>query len=412
MARVYQIDDDSERYVPIRLDELVPGTQIPFEIFAHDGNIIKSLLDKGSTYSLFAQKMIEKQGLSKFYIRQGNALSFDEYMHHAAKLKRMLLDPNFFESRYREFREKWFIVDKQVLNSGVPFAIPLGGMRFPVFGEIPFIIDSDTTYRHLLDLNSDIAVRKQDIDAYYIYLDAVLDAEWIEDPFMKIRVRREKLKVWCYKLLKEASNNAISQDTLWKMYKHISIIMSLICNDFNYAFKFLFFDVSDVFLYIHSTNVCLMSMMVGHLMNLEEESLLNLGISGMLHDVGRVAIDNDISERSSNDMEREMFKSHVLKGKELLDPCKDVPKVAKIVALTHHELVDGSGYVYGLTGDKMHLFSKIVSVVNTFENYLVTGFRHNSMKRMEAIDAMVKHGHGFDPDILRTFVRFMAAHAL
>ncbi|HXW69741.1 MAG TPA: hypothetical protein VEJ88_09030, partial [Dissulfurispiraceae bacterium] len=174
MVKIYTIDDDSERYIPITLDSLIPGAQIPFEIFTHDGTFYKSLLDKGSMYSYFAQKMIEDQAVSSFYIRQGNALSFEEYMRHADKLKKMLLDPSFFESRYRDFRDKWFIVDKHVLNAGIPFTLPLAGIKFPLFGEIPFVIDSTAAYRHLLDLNADIAIRKQDVDSYYTYLDTLL----------------------------------------------------------------------------------------------------------------------------------------------------------------------------------------------------------------------------------------------
>jgi HD-GYP domain-containing protein (c-di-GMP phosphodiesterase class II) len=412
MVKMYSIEDDSERYIPISLDSLVPGAQIPFEIFTHDGTIYKSLLDKGSTYSYFARKMIEDQAVSSFYIRQGNALSFDEYMHNAAKLKKMLLDPHFFESRYTEFRGKWFIVDKQALNSGIPFTMPLGGLRFPLFGEIPFGIDNDASYRHLLDLNSDIVIRKQDVDAYYTYLDALLDKEGIEDPLMKLRARREKLKVWCHRLLEEARNNAITQETLLKLYKHISIVMTLIRNNFNYAGKLLFFDVSDSFLYVHSTNVCLLSLMQGHVMNMDDVSLLNLGIAAMLHDVGHVAIDDDAGENSPNEMEREMYKSHVLKGRELLEPCSDVPKTAKVVALTHHEREDGSGYVYGLTGERIHQFSKIVALADTFEKQRVTGYKHTSIKRTKILENMVLQEHVFDPDILKTFLRFVAGLTL
>ncbi|MBF0557749.1 MAG: HD domain-containing protein [Nitrospirae bacterium] len=412
MVRIYTIDDDSERYIPVTLDTLVPGTQIPFEIFTHDGTIYKSLLDKGSTYSYFAQKMIEHQALSRFYIRQGSALSFNEYMHNADKLKGMILDPHFFEAGYKEFRGKWFVIDKLVLNSGIDFTVPLGGLRFPLYGEIPFIIDCDSAYRLLLDLNSDIAIRKRDIDAYYAYLDAVLDAENIDDPLLKIRARREKLKVWCYRVHEEAGNGAISADTLLKLFKHISIVMTLIANDFSYAGKFLHFDVSDVFLCIHSTNVCLMSLMHGHVMNMDDASLLNLGIAAMLHDVGRVAIDENATENSSDEMEREIYKSHVVLGKALLDSCKDVPKAAKEVALTHHEREDGSGYMFGLTGDKIHPFSKIVALADTFETQRVTGYNQSFMKRTKILEYLVLNGHRFDPEVLKTFLRFVAGLAL
>jgi HD-GYP domain-containing protein (c-di-GMP phosphodiesterase class II) len=412
MVKIYSVEDDRERYIPITLDSLVPSSQIPFEIFTHDGTFYKSLLDKNSVYSYFARKMIEDQALSSFYIRQGNALSFEEYMRNADKLKKMLLDPCFFESRYRDFRDKWFIVDKHVLNAGIPFTIPLAGIKFPLFGEIPFVIDSTAAYRHLLDLNSDIAISKQDIDAYYTYLDTVLDTEDIGDPIVKLRARREKVKVWCYRVFAEARNNAVTRDTLLMLYKHICIVMTLIANDFSYAGKFLFFDVSDTFLYIHATNVCMMSLMHGHVLNMEETELLNLGIAAILHDVGLVTIADDVSEDSPNEIERELYKSHVLRGKELLDQCKDIPKAARTVALTHHEREDGSGYPDMLTGSMIHPFAKIVALADTFERLRVAGFKHTSMKRTKVLEYMVHNGHAFNPDYLKTFLQFVAGLAL
>ena len=412
MAKIYSIEADSERYIPITLDSLVPGAQIPFEIFTHDGTFYKSLLDKNSVYSYFAKKMIEDQAVSSFYIRQGNSLGFEEYMRNADKLKKMLLDPLFFESRYKDFRDKWFIVDKHVFNTGIPFTMPLAGLKFPLFGEIPFVIDNTAAYQHLLGLNSDIAIRRRDVDAYYTYLDTVLDTEDIEDSIIKLRARREKVKVWCFRVLAEARNNAIKQETLLKLFKHISIVMTLITNDSSYAGKFLFFDVSDTFPYIHATNVCLMSLMHGHVLKMEDAELLNLGIAAILHDVGLVAIADDACEDSPNDIERELFKSHVLRGKELLDQCKDVPRAAKTVALSHHERDDGSGYPDRLTGSMIHPFAKIVALADTFEGLRVTGYKHTFMKRTKVLEHMVLHGQAFNPDYFKTFLQFVAGLAL
>ncbi|MFQ3574318.1 MAG: HD domain-containing phosphohydrolase [Thermodesulfovibrionales bacterium] len=412
MIKRFTIESDKDRYIPISLDTIVPGTQIPFEIFTHDGTIYKSLLDKGSTYSYFAREMIERQALSRFYIRQANALSFNEYMQNAAKLKTMLLDTSFFESRYREFKDRWFIIDKRILSSGVPFKIPIGGLRFPVFGEIPFTVDNEVAYKHMLELNADIAVRKRDIEAYYTYLDMLLDMPEIEDPLVKIRIRREKLKVWCYKIHEEIKSNSVLQDTLLKLYKHISLLIGLIRNNFSMAGKMLFFDVSDRYLYIHSTNVCLMSMMHGHVINMDDNSLLTLGISAILHDVGLMIIDDDAQEDSPDDLQREIYRSHVLKGKELLEPYKDIPTIAKTVALTHHEREDGSGYLYGFKGDKIHPFAKIVALSDTFECKRIPGYKKPVVKRTQILEQMARQGHLYDSVMLKDFLRFVAGLTL
>ncbi|MCX8026841.1 MAG: HD domain-containing protein [Thermodesulfovibrionales bacterium] len=412
MKKTYTIDSDEERYIPISLDSLVPGSKIPFEIYTYDGTMYKSLLDKGSTYSYFAQEMIKKQALSRFFIRQANALSFNEYLQSAAKLRNMILDPTFFESRYKEFRDKWFIIDKMVLGSGLPLKVCIGGLRFPVYGELPFSIENESSYKQLLDLNADIAIRKTDIDTYYTYLDNLLDNPEIQDVLIKVRIRREKLKVWCFRVFEEIRNNCLSKDTLLKLYKHITLLIGLIKNDFTVAGKMLFFDVSDIYLYIHSTNVCLMSMMHGHVMNMDDNSLFNLGISAILHDIGRIYIDDDAKEDSHDELQRQIYRSHVLKGKESLEPYMDIPSVAKIVALTHHEREDGSGYLYGLKGDKIHHFSKIIALSDTFERMRVRGYKYPVIKRTQILQEMSKNPQIYDAKLLKDFLKFVAGLSL
>ncbi|HXW68590.1 MAG TPA: HD domain-containing phosphohydrolase, partial [Dissulfurispiraceae bacterium] len=149
-----------------------------------------------------------------------------------------------------------------------------------------------------------------------------------------------------------------------------------------------------------------------HVLNLEEPALLNLGIAAMLHDVGLVNIADNACEDSPNKIERELFKSHVILGRQLLDQCEDVPKTAKTVALTHHERDDGTGYPDMLSGSLIHPFAKIVALADTFERLRVTGFKHAPMKRTKVLEYMVLHGHAFDPDYLKTFLKFVAGLAL
>lgn len=102
----------------------------------------------------------------------------------------------------------------------------------------------------------------------------------------------------------------------------------------------------------------------------------------------------------------------MLRGKELLDQCKDVPRAAKTVALSHHERDDGSGYPDRLTGSMIHPFAKIVALADTFEGLRVTGYKHTFMKRTKVLEHMVLHGQAFNPDYFKTFLQFVAGLAL
>lgn len=99
-----------------------------------------------------------------------------------------------------------------------------------------------------------------------------------------------------------------------------------------------------------------------------ETELEHFGYSSMLHDVGKVGIPDRILKKPGplTEDEWEIMRTHTTKGAELLGD-REFFRVAREIAQSHHERVDGKGYPQGLTGDQIPLSARIAAVVDVFD---------------------------------------------
>lgn len=127
-------------------------------------------------------------------------------------------------------------------------------------------------------------------------------------------------------------------------------------------------DGKDRYTRGHSERVCRVSVAIGQRMGLSEEELETLRISALLHDVGKIGIDDSILKKPSalTDEEYEIMKTHPQQGYKIM---KNIPAMQEFLPgmYMHHEMVNGQGYPQGLKGDQIPLQAKIVSVADTFD---------------------------------------------
>lgn len=137
----------------------------------------------------------------------------------------------------------------------------------------------------------------------------------------------------------------------------------------------------DEYLFTHSINVSILAMLVGRWMKLQEQQIRDLGICGLLHDIGKVFINDNILNKPErlNDEEYEEIKKHCTLGHDILMQQKWVsPEIAQAV-LYHHERTDGSGYPTGVKNYGSNSYAAIVAVCDAFD--AITSNRVYSKKR-------------------------------
>lgn len=125
--------------------------------------------------------------------------------------------------------------------------------------------------------------------------------------------------------------------------------------------------VSDT-IYAHCVNVALISRMIGRWLHLEQHELDILTCSGLLHDIGKLAIPDEVLNKPSKltDEEFALIKSHPKTGYEMLRN-QDIDTRIKQAALMHHERYDGSGYPNRLSSEFLSDFAMIVAIADVYD---------------------------------------------
>lgn len=140
-------------------------------------------------------------------------------------------------------------------------------------------------------------------------------------------------------------------------------------------------------------------------LTLEEQDLIFY--AAPFHDLGKVGIEDKILLKPAK-LDKEEFdvmKTHAMIGYEILkDAQSDYLKAGATIALNHHEKYDGSGYPYGLKGDDIHIYGRIVAVVDVFDALTSHRPYKKAWSFQEALELLISEsGKHFDPKIVEAF---------
>ncbi|HAZ37730.1 MAG TPA: HD-GYP domain-containing protein [Clostridiaceae bacterium] len=169
----------------------------------------------------------------------------------------------------------------------------------------------------------------------------------------------------------------------------------------------------DEYTYYHSLNVSLYSMLIGRWLELSEESIKDLIQAGILHDVGKCRISKEILNKKDALLpdEFEKIKMHPVYGyvmaKTIPNLNDDIPQAI----LTHHEREDGSGYPFGLKGDELNLYSKIIAISDVYDALTSERAYKSRQTPFDSLRTIQNIGYGyFDTKILMTFLSNISSY--
>ena len=160
----------------------------------------------------------------------------------------------------------------------------------------------------------------------------------------------------------------------------------------------------DNSMYVHALNVCTVSSMIGISMGLSPVQLKELAIGALLHDIGKVEL---ITDDSSPDLK----KHHTWRGFEVLKNKREYSLLIAHVAFQHHESPDGLGLPRKLDPEQTHLYAKIVSTANQFDNLLFNPINGTGILPHDACEQMMAlAGTKVDRDVLIHFLKTVSIY--
>ncbi|MHB1043151.1 MAG: HD domain-containing phosphohydrolase [Eubacteriales bacterium] len=166
-------------------------------------------------------------------------------------------------------------------------------------------------------------------------------------------------------------------------------------------------DRRDKYTYDHSARVADYALIIGQMMQVDRKLKENIRLSGLLHDIGKIAVPDGVLNKEGplTAAEREMIKLHPVKGAEILEPIERLQVLRGISE--HHERIDGKGYPLGISGEGISFEARIIAVADTFD--AITSDRiYGPKKSKEEAMAILKSASGSQLDSQATSALILA----
>lgn len=162
----------------------------------------------------------------------------------------------------------------------------------------------------------------------------------------------------------------------------------------------------------HSKSVVRLALDVAAAMGLDASRLRNVEFGALLHDVGKIAIPNEIINKPGklNEREWEIVKTHTIEGQRMLEKIGGVMVEVGRIVRASHEHWDGSGYPDGLAGEAIPVEARIVSACDAFNAMTTTRSYRRAMPLAAAVAEMEAcAGSQFDPGVVAALLEVVAA---
>ena len=168
-------------------------------------------------------------------------------------------------------------------------------------------------------------------------------------------------------------------------------------------------DAKDHYTQGHSQKVSAYAALIAEALGMNETEIEEIRLGGVLHDIGKVAIPENILNKSGplNPDEWDTMKSHVIFGAKILEPLTPLARIREMV-LHHHEYFDGSGYPESLSGEEIPLGARIIAVADAYDTITSDRTYKKARPAEEALAELERCANAqFDGSIVALFVRTM-----
>ena len=163
----------------------------------------------------------------------------------------------------------------------------------------------------------------------------------------------------------------------------------------------------DEYTYMHSVAVCALMVALARQLGLNDGETRDAGLAGLLHDVGKMAIDDLVLNKPGalTDAEFTLVKSHPEEGHKMLLEGKNISPVALDVCLHHHEKIDGRGYPHRLQGDAISLYAKMGAVCDVYDAVTSNRPYKAGWDPAESVRKMAEWAGHFDQRVFQAFIK-------
>jgi HD-GYP domain-containing protein (c-di-GMP phosphodiesterase class II) len=398
------------RLVDIPMSRLILDSLVPCDIYARKDNSMQFLFSEGFPFNALTKEYFEEIGISKIYIDNEELPKLYDYIDKN-KIKTKAFDKEdhlsfkeySFKKRNHHHIDKSLLITRREINFSL---YTVNNFTYTTLIEIdpglPVIIDEN-----IKNASGDIVINNADIPLYLKYLISLSESDMAAKiPNLTSIFIRENAKIALHDLFMEAENKNKVKAALAAAKK----ICYMLSANPDSLYPIISARPADLYNYVHGVNVAAMAVSTGIAMKLNEDDLYNLAAGALLHDIGHIAINDEVINKQGKlvKTEYEFFKTHVPEGARILKGHEYISDEMLNALMHHHEKTSGSGYPYGLLKDEISLFGKIVAVADAYDLMTTARPYREPQKSIDALAILAKKDiRDYDPEILKFFIRIL-----
>lgn len=164
----------------------------------------------------------------------------------------------------------------------------------------------------------------------------------------------------------------------------------------------------DDYTFLHSVSVCTLMIAFGRSLGLEGDELRQGGIGGLLHDIGKMKVPDEVLNKPGRltDAEFDLIRQHPGDGHAVLVNTPGIGPIPLDITRHHHERLDGKGYPDRLAGDQISAMARMAAIVDVYDAITADRCYHKGMPAAEALRKMWEwSADHFDQKLLQAFMR-------
>lgn len=163
---------------------------------------------------------------------------------------------------------------------------------------------------------------------------------------------------------------------------------------------------SDEYTFQHSVDVATIAMLIAKNSAMSETEIQKIGMAGLLHDMGKSKIPNEILNKAGKLTEEEfaVMKNHSLFGYQILKDKGGIPQEVLMGVLQHHEKLNGKGYPMGVAAEKIYPYAKILAIADIYDALVTERPYKKAFSQQDAIEMIMAMTDELDITYMRNFL--------
>jgi putative nucleotidyltransferase with HDIG domain len=170
---------------------------------------------------------------------------------------------------------------------------------------------------------------------------------------------------------------------------------------------------ADTYTFQHSVSICALLVSFTHALGMDAATVEEAGLGGLLHDIGKMKIPNEILNKPGKLTNEEfgIMKSHAALSRDLLLGVPGISEMVIQIAGEHHEKMDGGGYPRGIAADEISQIGRMTAIADVYDALTSNRVYHKGMEPTEVLKKLLEwSGTHLDGNLVQQFIRTLGIY--